>query len=82
RTTDQDAASGQHSARTGPTPASGTSVLTLVTNTAAGAASFSVRVSSEKTWDYLEFVLNGTALRRWSGEVAWERFAVNVDAGT
>lgn len=82
RTTDEDAASGQFSARTGPTPASGTSVLTLVTNTAAGAASFAVRVSSEKTWDYLEFALNGTALRRWSGEVPWERYSVNVDAGT
>lgn len=82
RITDETAASGQFSARTGPTPASGTSVLTLVTNTAAGVASFAVRVSSEKTWDYLEFALNGTALRRWSGEVPWERYSVNVDAGT
>lgn len=82
RATEQDAAGGTYSARSGPTANGTTSLLTLVTNTAAGAVSFSLRVSSEPTWDFLEFVVNGTPRRRWSGEVPWERFAVNVDAGT
>jgi hypothetical protein len=82
RVTTNDFVSPVHAARSAPLGDGHSSVLTLVTNTGAGSLSFAVRVSSEATWDYLEFVLNGTPRRRWSGEVPWEPYSLPLAAGT
>jgi hypothetical protein len=48
----------------------------------AGSGAFGVRVSSEPTWDTLEFLLNGRRLNRWSGEVGWTDYQFDIPAGT
>ena len=58
------------------------SSLILVANSFAGRGSFEVKVSSEPTWDFLEFLINGSRVERWSGEVSWELFEFDVDSGT
>lgn len=44
--------------------------------------SFWYKVSSESTYDFLRFYIDGTELSSWSGEVAWQRIAFPVTAGT
>jgi hypothetical protein len=56
--------------------------LTLKGVCRAGSASFGVKVSSEPTWDVLDFYLNGRAINRWSGEVGWTTYEFSVPAGT
>ena len=43
--------------------------------------SFYKKVSSEDSWDYLRFYIDGTEIEKWSGEVDWSREAFPVDAG-
>lgn len=47
-----------------------------------GTGSFGLRVSSEETWDTLDFYLDGRRLNRWSGEVGWTNFQFTLTAGT
>jgi hypothetical protein len=56
--------------------------LTIITNTGSGSGSFDVHVSSELAWDYFEFLIDGTVVRRWSGEVPWQSFTFNLSAGS
>lgn len=48
----------------------------------AGTGSFGVRVSSEQTWDVLEFFVNGRSVSRWSGEVPWTPYSFSTVSGT
>jgi hypothetical protein len=73
---------GKFAARSGVPISTNQSALVLVTNTLAGTASFDLRVNSEAGWDYLEFLLNGALLQRWSGDVRWTNFPYTVTAGT
>ena len=63
--------SGQCAAGSGVIGNSQRSSLVLTTNTLAGAGSFDLLVSSEHAFDNLEFYLNGSLLKRWSGETSW-----------
>jgi hypothetical protein len=72
---------GSYAARSAPIGPRETSSLVLSTNTGAGTASFDLRVSSEPSWDFLEFLIDGTVVRRWSGEVPWQTFTFNLSAG-
>jgi hypothetical protein len=49
---------------------------------AAGPLSFSYRVSSEKNYDELRFLVDDVEQGRWSGEAGWATFSVDLDAGT
>ncbi len=73
---------GSFAARSGEIGNGQRSSLLLTDVFRGGAASFGVRVSSEPTWDKLEFFLNGASLNRWSGEIAWTEFRFDVPAGT
>lgn len=55
--------------------------LTLATNTGPGLVSFDVRVSTEPTWDVFEFLIDGTVVRRWSGEHPWQTVTFNLGGG-
>ncbi|MBM3436046.1 MAG: T9SS type A sorting domain-containing protein, partial [Bacteroidetes bacterium] len=44
--------------------------------------SFWYKVSSEGSYDYLRFYIDGNELSSWSGDVAWQRIAFPVTAGT
>lgn len=43
--------------------------------------SFYRKVSSESSYDYLRFYIDGTQQGQWSGEVAWEQVSYPVTAG-
>lgn len=79
-------AAGQWSARSGPMTdnqvSQQVSSLILTTNSPAGTASFAYRVSSEPSFDYLKFSLNGVEQQRWSGEVGWANYVIALAAGT
>ncbi len=55
------------------------SVMLLV-NTAA-YISFFYKVSSESSYDYLHFYIDGVQQNQWSGEVAWTQASFAVTAG-
>ncbi len=56
--------------------------LVITTNTGSGTASFDLKVSSEPAWDFLEFLIDGAVVRKWSGEVDWQSFTYSLSAGT
>ncbi len=80
--TDQAAAAGRYSARSGAIGHSQTSALRLTHALREGRASFDFKVSSESGWDFLEFWLDGRLVQKWSGEQDWTRHEFTVTAGT
>ena len=48
----------------------------------AGTISFDKKVSSEGSWDYLIFYIDGIEQARWSGDMDWSRESYPVTAGT
>jgi len=42
---------------------------------------FSYKVSSEKKYDFLKFVVDGIVVDRWSGEIEWSRFSYMLSTG-
>ncbi|MBL7104731.1 MAG: hypothetical protein ISS18_10400 [Bacteroidales bacterium] len=49
--------------------------------TTADNISFFRKVSSESSWDYLRFYIDGAQQEQWSGEVAWGQVSYPVTAG-
>lgn len=47
----------------------------------AGEISFYYKVSSEATYDFLEFYIDGVRQDRWSGEVDWTQATFSVSTG-
>jgi hypothetical protein len=43
---------------------------------------FRHRVSSERSYDYLRFIVNGTEVASWSGEQSWETYTYSMPAGS
>ncbi len=80
--TEETAAGGRYAVRSGRIGHSQVSTLRLTQPLRAGAASFDFKVSSEEGWDFLEFLLDGRVLQRWSGNVEWTRYQFSVPAGT
>lgn len=72
---------GLWSARSAPLHDDDESRLELWAHSDGGTASFSLRVSSEENYDFLEFYVNGRQLRRWSGDVPWQSFKFTLPAG-
>ncbi len=48
---------------------------------AGGTMSFWYKVSSEATYDFLIFAVDGAEIASWSGEVDWSQFTYEVPAG-
>ncbi len=82
--TNAQAQSGTYSARSGAISDSQTTSLSYTaTYGAAGAVSFWRRVSSESSYDYLEFYVDGVRQDRWAGSLTtWTRQSYAVGAGT
>ncbi len=59
-----------------------TSMSVTVDIAAAGELSFWYKVSSEGSYDWLEFYDGNTQVDRWSGEVGWSQFVYSVQPGT
>ena len=79
---DDDAAMGQYAARSGTVAHGQQSALRLTEVLDAGVGSFSWKVSSEASWDALEFYINGLRQQRWSGQAGWETYDFSVPGGT
>lgn len=84
-TTTEDPYEGQYCSKSGTLGDQSTSDLTIqldVTNT--GEISFMKKVSSEPSYDYLSFYIDGALQEEWSGDVAWsaETYAVSTGVHT
>ncbi|MBQ8760527.1 MAG: T9SS type A sorting domain-containing protein [Bacteroidales bacterium] len=78
-----DAYEGSYCAQSGGCNDSGFSKLKLQAEVlASGEFSFYVKVSSESYYDKLVFVVDNVEVGNWSGEVNWEFFTMNLEAGT
>jgi len=73
---------GTYAARSGDVGDNQSSNLQVTVNCGAGGAvSFWYKVSSESSYDFLEFYVDGARLERWSGEVGWAQYSTNVAGG-
>lgn len=73
---------GTYCARSGAITHNQTSDLSVNLDVAvAGTVSFYYKVSSEATYDFLQFYLDGVQQGAWSGKVAWTLASYSVTAG-
>ena len=78
----QDVFDGRYSARSGQiTNNESTTLLIMTSLTVADSLRFYCRVSSELSYDFLTFRINGTTIFRISGESGWQRRSVLLPAG-
>jgi hypothetical protein len=81
--TDNQAYSGVHSAVSGDIGDSQSSTLLITFEVPADdSLSFFRKVSSEDSYDYLNFYIDDVKVGEWSGEKGWERFSYSVSAGS
>ncbi len=73
---------GRYAVRSGAIGNGERSSLLLTEICRAGTGAFAVKVSSEPTWDKLDFYLNGKRLTSWSGELGWTNYQFSISAGT
>jgi len=74
---------GLYSAKSGNISDSQTSNLEIVFNIVSdGDITFYRKVSSEGSWDYLRFYIDGTQQDQWSGNIAWGMESFTVTSGT
>jgi len=72
-----------YSARSGIITDNQTSDLTISVNViTSDTLSFYKKVSSEDTYDFLKFYIDGNVIAQWSGEVPWSREAYLLTAGS
>jgi hypothetical protein len=73
---------GSYAARSGTISDNQQSGLHLTCNVpAASEISFFMKVSSEESWDYLVFYIDGEEVAAWSGAVDWEQVTYDVSPG-
>ena len=80
--TSSEVYSGTYAARSGDIDDESQSVLEITMNVLSeGELSFYYKVSSEETYDFLEFYIDGSLMGSWSGEAGWEQAAYDVEMG-
>jgi hypothetical protein len=73
---------GDYCLESGNIGSSQTTTLQLTANVLlAGDLTFSFRVSSEGGYDFLNFMVDGTTIESWSGELAWDTYTYSLSAG-
>jgi len=73
---------GNYSARSGVISNSQSSILNMTVQVLSpDTLSFYKKVSSENTYDFLQFYVDNNKLDEWSGEVSWSRSAYYLSAG-
>jgi hypothetical protein len=74
---------GTYCAQSGDVDDDQSSVLSITMNVMINdTISFWKKVSSESSYDFLNFKIDGAATDQWSGEVAWSKNAYAVTAGS
>ncbi len=81
RTSDQ-AYEGSYSMKSGNISDDETTAMILTANTIEGNISFYKKVSSESSYDYLKFYIDGSLQGQWSGEVEWSQETYSISAGS
>ena len=81
-TTDSDSHSPSHSARSGNIDDYEISYLEVTRDVPAGNVLFCYKVSSEPTYDFLRFYIDGEEKGAWSGDEDWTPGSFSVTAGT
>ena len=79
----QEAYEGSYSAKSGNISDDQYSDLMISMETMGeGEISFYCKVSSEESWDFLKFYMDGDKLGEWSGDADWQQFTYPVSAGS
>jgi hypothetical protein len=73
--------SGSYAAASGTITDNQTSGMSLTLTCQAGTVSFGYSVSSESSYDYLRFYIDGVQQGAWSGSVGWTTASYGVAAG-
>jgi hypothetical protein len=74
---------GTYCVQSGDIGNSASTVLTLTADVLmTDSISFYYKVSSEDTYDFLKFFVNGSMKDEWSGEAGWSQASFLVEAGT
>ncbi len=81
-TTSWENRSGNYSAQAGSIDHDESTTLKVTLDCAAGDITFYCKVSSESTYDYLMFYIDGVEKDTWSGEEDWAEVSFPVTAGT
>ena len=79
--TSTSAHSGRFGAQAGDLADGQRTRLEVTVATGAGSISFWRKVSSEASFDFLEFYIDGTRRDRWAGELDWTSVSYPVSAG-
>ena len=77
-----EAHSGIYSAQAGSISDDDTSTLSLTLDCVDGDISFYCKVSSESSFDYLKFYIDGVEKGKWSGDQDWIEVSFPVEVGT
>jgi len=73
---------GLYSVRSGVITDNQTTVLSLTADVLMeDTMSFYYKVSSENTYDFLRFYVNGAEITGWSGDVPWSQYTYNASPG-
>ncbi len=73
---------GIYSAKSGDIGDNNTTELSLTLDVISDdEISFYYKVSSEDSWDYLKFYIDGTMISEWSGETGWSQATFDVSTG-
>jgi murein tripeptide amidase MpaA len=78
---DGDAPDGAYSAQSGNIGDNQTSSLALTQDCGEGDITFFRKVSSESTYDFLRFYIDGGLVASWSGELPWQEMSYPVTQG-
>ncbi|MBE0639102.1 MAG: S8 family serine peptidase [Bacteroidales bacterium] len=74
---------GTYAAKSGAIGNNASSQISVALEVAANdTIAFYRKVSSEASYDFLQFFIDNTKMGEWSGEVAWSRVSYPVTAGT
>ncbi|MDP3114885.1 MAG: chitobiase/beta-hexosaminidase C-terminal domain-containing protein [Candidatus Cloacimonadaceae bacterium] len=73
---------GIYSAKSGAILHNGITSIQISKSCSSGNITFYRKVSSELSYDYLIFYIDGVEKARWSGEVYWSSVTYSVSAGT
>jgi uncharacterized membrane protein len=77
------AQTGTYSAKSGAiTHSQSTTMETTRVLSSTGDLSFWYKVSSESSYDYLKFYIDGVMQNQWSGTVDWTQITISLAAGT
>ncbi len=81
-TIDTNAYQGVYCARSGAIGHNQTTEMSVTMDVSSGQISFYRKVSSESSYDFLQFYIDGAMQGQWSGQMDWSQESFSVTTGT